>query len=295
VLDQKYPAHEIIIIDDGSTDDSAVIAREFAGQVTYIYQDNAGVAVARNRGVQHASGEWVAFLDADDEFTPERLAVHAKWIQEEPDIDFLLGDQETRGVTGKSIPSFIADCKAGQNLLNAHPGASRISLNESNFEELIGDGFMEIRTISVPRRTFLDLGGFPVGHKVGEDLHFFIRLIAKSRKGGVVPKVLAIYHIYPTSVLRKNPVQAAEDFLISVESLSHELGHVSTVVRNGYKRKRHVIRLMLAHAYLRAYRKPQAMSVMFKSFLQLPRWNTLKDFLSVVRGLPKSQLGPKNT
>jgi glycosyltransferase involved in cell wall biosynthesis len=296
VLDQEYPAHEIIIVDDGSTDDSEVVAQEFAGRVTYIYQDNGGVAVARNRGVQHASGEWVAFLDADDEFTSERLSVHAKWIQEEPDIDFFLGDQEARGATVKPIASFIAGCEAGRKLLSSHPGVDRIRLYENNFEDLICGGFMEIRTISVPRVTFLDLGGFPVGHKVGEDLHFFVRLIANSSKVGVVPKILAIYHIYPTSALRRNPVQAAEDFLSSIESLNHELGNFSNAVRNGYRKKRHLIRVMLAHAYLRNNRKPQAISVMFKSFLQLPRLNTFKDFLSVVRGFPKSQLArTKNT
>ena len=237
-------------------------------------------------------------MDADDEFTPDRLQAHAAWIQDEPSLDFLLADQEARDESGKLLCTFVSHCKAGRKLLRQHPDTQRIPIAETDFEDLIGDGFMEIRTISIPRRTFLELGGFPVGHKVGEDLHLFVRLLARSRKGGLVPRNLAIYHIYPTSTMRKDPVRAAEQFLTSVEVLGTALGDAPIAVRKGYRNKRHAVSLMLAYAYLRVDRKRSAVATIAKSFLQHPSLSTFKDVLSVMRGFPKhlrstTQTGPQ--
>lgn len=73
VLVQTRPPFEVLVIDDGSTDGSAAIAEAFCASVRVIRQENQGESAARNRGVNLAQGEWIAFLDADDIWMPEKL------------------------------------------------------------------------------------------------------------------------------------------------------------------------------------------------------------------------------
>ena len=74
VLVQSVPAAEVIVVDDGSTDETPRVAAGWPSPVRYVRQDNGGVSRARNRGIESATGEWVAFLDSDDTWLPRRLA-----------------------------------------------------------------------------------------------------------------------------------------------------------------------------------------------------------------------------
>ena len=81
VVAQTYPPHEVIVIDDGSTDESASIAASFAPLVRVIRQANRGESVVRNRGIAMAQGEWVALLDADDPGRSTNWSGKSKWLE----------------------------------------------------------------------------------------------------------------------------------------------------------------------------------------------------------------------
>ncbi|MEM6450513.1 MAG: glycosyltransferase family A protein [Cyanobacteria bacterium P01_D01_bin.105] len=91
VLTQNYSPLEIIVVDDGSTDETRVVACRYMPAVHYIYQPNSGTSVARNTGVQQAKGELLAFLDADDVWMPQKLIRQVQALQAETDIGAVFG------------------------------------------------------------------------------------------------------------------------------------------------------------------------------------------------------------
>jgi glycosyltransferase involved in cell wall biosynthesis len=89
VLNQTYRNFEIIVVDDGSTDDTRERLKAYADRIRYVHQENQGCAAARNTGIQAASGEWIAFLDADDLWHPQKLEVQMAYLAKHPDIVLL--------------------------------------------------------------------------------------------------------------------------------------------------------------------------------------------------------------
>ncbi|MBI9087772.1 MAG: glycosyltransferase [Desulfobacterium sp.] len=85
VLDQKYHPLEIIVVDDGSTDDTREILHSFGDGITVLFQENRGVSAARNLGIKHSHGELIAFLDSDDLWTPDKIARQVDFFCNNPD------------------------------------------------------------------------------------------------------------------------------------------------------------------------------------------------------------------
>jgi glycosyltransferase involved in cell wall biosynthesis len=88
VLAQTFDDFEVLVIDDGSTDDTEAVMRRYGAPVRYIRQRNGGVASARNRGIQEASGRYIAFLDADDTWYANKLGRQLAALEQHPDARF---------------------------------------------------------------------------------------------------------------------------------------------------------------------------------------------------------------
>lgn len=164
VCAQTYRDYEIIVVNDGSTDDSVVVAESYLQHAegicyTIISQDNAGVAAARNRGVKHASGQYMAFLDADDWWEPDYLARMAELIADYPQAG-------------------LYAC----NYVYYKPGKTHVALKCQtgyiNYAKAYYEGSaMPIWTGAtiMPKTVLEEMGGFPLGIKLGEDFLLWVK------------------------------------------------------------------------------------------------------------------------
>lgn len=93
VLDQSFTDFDLIVVDDGSTDNTPEILRQFEGIQQIRLEENQGVSFARNQGIAQAKGEWIAFLDSDDLWKKNKLATQMKWVESHPDVKAIYTDE----------------------------------------------------------------------------------------------------------------------------------------------------------------------------------------------------------
>jgi glycosyltransferase involved in cell wall biosynthesis len=105
VLAQTYSDWELIVVDDGSQDRTAEVVRAYGNDVRYVYQENQDVAAARNRGVREARGVWIAFLDQDDFFLPEKLALQVAAAGQNPRAAIVHGGWQIVDACGGAVSS----------------------------------------------------------------------------------------------------------------------------------------------------------------------------------------------
>lgn len=172
VLAQHYPVLEVIVIDDGSTDESANTAELFAPKVRLIRQQNSGESVARNRGIDEARGDWVAFLDADDWWLPDKLAEQIKRIT--PEVDAICCGATAVYPDGRELSVIPQSYFLQRGWIMEHGAPCHIST-------------LMIRRC-LPTR-------FPVWTSFAEDLLFFLDLMGTTSIA-IAPLALSIYRIH---------------------------------------------------------------------------------------------------
>lgn len=174
VLAQTYQNYELVIIDDGSTDDTAERVKAYGRDIRYIYQQNGGASAAQNRGVQEARGKWISILASDDTWAPQKLAVQ---------VDAL------KHYASDSI-ACITDCRFTGNPEYTQTAFESAGLAEGPETGLIDDPFryivgknpaLFVQSLMVDTNLLRELGGFDRQLKVAEDTDLFFRLCLRTK------------------------------------------------------------------------------------------------------------------
>jgi L-malate glycosyltransferase len=207
VLAQTISPLEIIIVDDGSTDGTGELCRSFPDPVRYLYQENAGVAAARNRGAAEAKGEWLAFLDSDDLWTPDKLEVQltavartgVEWSITGCEL-MDLGGHTLTGPQGfeRAFPLFGELDITADAFFREHFQSTTISAADRLHRVYHGEGFVPLfygnfaspATALIHADLFSRSGGFDKAFLYAEETEYFHRLAATAPMAVVTTPLL---------------------------------------------------------------------------------------------------------
>lgn len=170
VLNQKYQDFEIVIVDDGSTDNSVLEVQKVKDErIRLIHQQNAGVSAARNKGINESRGEFIAFLDADDEWDSNYLSAQYELIEKYHTCDVFATDYCFKNLRGEERNTIIRNV----------PFDSENGILTNYFRvAATSNPPLWTSAVVVSREAIKQIGGFPVGVKSGEDLLTWARLAA---------------------------------------------------------------------------------------------------------------------
>ena len=177
VFQQTFKDYEVIVVDDGSQDETPDDMKQFAGRVKYIRKENGGSASARNRGIEESRGEYIAFLDSDDTWVPEKLVEQVNVLDAHPNVGIVYARMPIINAQGERV------------------GTKPAGVSGKNFQELLKVwGDLPTSTVMTRRECFDKAGMFDPALTTMQDIDMWLRIARHYDLHEIENKTLAYYY-----------------------------------------------------------------------------------------------------
>jgi glycosyltransferase involved in cell wall biosynthesis len=199
-LSQSYKNFEIIVVDDGSTDNTKEIIQPYLNNISYIYKENGGPASARNIGIKNSCGEYIAFLDADDYWFSEKLTTQINFIKTSNVFGLIHANTLIMEKRERFYPAYIFSKPPNGNI----------------FPTLFLQNQIYNLTAMVKRECIDIVGEFDESHElIGlEDYDLWLKLALKF-KIGFIDKIVSVYRIHENNISEETKAIASQLFLLN--------------------------------------------------------------------------------
>src|SRR6266568_4244071 len=268
VMQQSHPILEILVVDDGSKDQTKELCAQFGPPVRHLPQEHAGAAVARNRGVQEARGEYVAFLDSDDLWEQRKLETHLAVHRAVPQVGWSMSDSQVIDLEGRPLPPpqgfarsfpvfrdlgveperFFASVMTRTTVFAA--GRTHAVYSGDAFALLFEGNFATPQCTVMQRGLCERVGGFDPSMLVAQDTEYFHRVAAMSPVAIILePLVRWRVGLDDHNTSPRNTVPIVRNALISVDRAVALRRPPTAAIERAYRhgRRRLLLRLASAH------------------------------------------------
>lgn len=254
VLWQGYEAIEIIAVDDGSTDDSRELLAAYGDAVRVLHQRKQGPAAARNLALQHAQGEYIAFVDADDVWLPGKLLSQVAYLQAHSDVSAVFGRfmrWEASTQEGRFVepPLRAAYEEAAVRWRDQAELFKTTSLQGNLYADLLLDSVVHIITALVRRSAIDDVQGFDASLNTGSDYDFWLRL-SRAHRIDQLDDCVAWYRIHAQSITRQPWPQNAEYIILLRTLAQHGARGADGRAVSDLEIQRRLFGIAFGHGYL---------------------------------------------
>jgi glycosyltransferase involved in cell wall biosynthesis len=193
---QGFERVEVVVVDDGSTDETPEVIASLGERVVAVRQPNRGAAAARNVGIEMASGELLAFLYADDLWPAGKVARQLERLEREPELDVVLGRIQYVAIEGGEAPDIEFEDFDAQTLTHVH----------------LGSGLYR-------RRAFELIGTFDESLRLSEDLDWFLRAREARLRVAIIPEITLVYRLHGTNTSRGSELRESQTLQALKKSL----------------------------------------------------------------------------
>lgn len=217
VRQQRFRDFELIVVDDGSTDETRQVLQSYGDQIRFFYQENRGPSAARNLGIRYARGTWIAIQDSDDLCTQDHLEILFDFVKKNPHHGMVFANGAYLGGRQHNRETIIPRAKSRRL---AHDGLTLVDLFDKSIVRLQG--------ALILKECFQAIGGLDENLRICHDLDFFFRLLMRYPVA-YLDHVVFLYRKHEGNITRDEELRLSENIRV-IEKLLREYPQAEEVL-----------------------------------------------------------------